>query len=87
MTDSLFSCSNRTGSLSWAPANDNRTPSQPTADENASGPSTWNTDRMGISRHTVHTHAKNVYHKLYASGRTQVIRKAKLSGLLDPQAE
>jgi DNA-binding CsgD family transcriptional regulator len=44
-------------------------------------------ERMGISRHTVHTHAKNIYHKLHASGRTQAIRTAKLSGLLDPPAE
>jgi len=44
-------------------------------------------DRMGISRHTVHTHAKNIYDKLHASGRAQAIRKAKLSGLLDPPAE
>jgi DNA-binding CsgD family transcriptional regulator len=42
---------------------------------------------MGISRHTVHTHAKNIYHKLHASGRTQAIRTAKLSGLLDPPAD
>ena len=44
-------------------------------------------ERMGISRHTVHTHAKNIYHKLHASGRTQAIRTAKLSGLLDPPAD
>jgi DNA-binding NarL/FixJ family response regulator len=41
-------------------------------------------DQMGISRHTVHSHAKKIYGKLHASGRTQAIRKAKLSGLLDP---
>ena len=41
-------------------------------------------ERMGISRHTVHSHAKKIYDKLHASGRTQAIRKAKLSGLLDP---
>lgn len=39
---------------------------------------------MGISRHTVHSHAKKIYDKLHARGRTQAIRKAKLSGLLDP---
>jgi DNA-binding NarL/FixJ family response regulator len=44
-------------------------------------------ERMGISRHTVHTHAKNIYQKLHASGRTQAIRTAKLSGLLDPPAD
>jgi DNA-binding NarL/FixJ family response regulator len=44
-------------------------------------------DRMGISRHTVHTHAKNIYDKLHARGRAQAIRKAKLSGLLDPPEE
>ena len=37
-----------------------------------------------ISRHTVHSHAKKIYDKLHARGRTQAIRKAKLSGLLDP---
>lgn len=41
-------------------------------------------DRMGISRHTVHSHAKKIYDKLHARGRTQAIRNAKLSGLLDP---
>ena len=44
-------------------------------------------DRMGISRHTVHSHAKKIYDKLHAHGRTQAIRTAKLSGLLDPPAE
>ena len=44
-------------------------------------------DRMGISRHTVHSHAKKIYDKLHAHGRTQAIRTAKLSGLLDPLAE
>jgi DNA-binding NarL/FixJ family response regulator len=44
-------------------------------------------DRMGISRHTVHSHAKKIYDKLHARGRAQAIRKAKLSGLLDPPAE
>jgi len=44
-------------------------------------------DRMGISRHTVHTHAKNIYDKLHARGCAQAIRKAKLSGPLDPPAE
>ena len=44
-------------------------------------------DRMGISRHTVHSHAKKIYDKLHAHGRTQAIRKARLSGLLDPPAE
>ena len=41
-------------------------------------------DRMGISRHTVHTHAKKIYDKLHARGRTQAIRTARLSGMLDP---
>jgi DNA-binding NarL/FixJ family response regulator len=41
-------------------------------------------DRLGISRHTVHTHAKKIYDKLHARGRTQAIRTAKLSGMLDP---
>ena len=41
-------------------------------------------DQVGISRHTVHTHAKNIYDKLHAGGRTQAILKAKLSGLPDP---
>ena len=44
-------------------------------------------DRLGISRHTVHSHAKKIYDKLHAHGRTQAIRTAKLSGLLDPPAE
>jgi two-component system NarL family response regulator len=44
-------------------------------------------DRMGISRHTVHSHAKKIYDKLHARGSGQAIRKAKLSGLLDPPAE
>jgi DNA-binding NarL/FixJ family response regulator len=44
-------------------------------------------NRMGISRHTVHTHAKKIYDKLHAHGRTQAVRTAKLSGLLDPPAE
>jgi len=29
-------------------------------------------------------HAKNIYDKLHANGRTQAIRRAKLSGLFDP---
>jgi DNA-binding NarL/FixJ family response regulator len=41
-------------------------------------------DRLGISRHTVHTHAKKIYEKLHARGPAQAIRKAKVSGLLDP---
>jgi len=41
-------------------------------------------DQLGISRHTVHSHAKNIYDKLHAGGRTQAIRKAKLTGLFDP---
>ena len=44
-------------------------------------------DRMGISRHTVHSHAKKIYDKLHANGCAQAIRKATLSGLLDPPAE
>lgn len=44
-------------------------------------------DRLGISRHTVHSHAKKIYDKLHAHGRTQAVRTAKLSGLLDPPAE
>jgi len=44
-------------------------------------------DRMGISRHTVHSHAKKIYDKLHAHGRTQAIRTAKLSGLFDPPAD
>ena len=43
-------------------------------------------NRLGISRHTVHSHAKKIYDKLHARGRTQAIRKAKLSGLFDPPA-
>jgi len=44
-------------------------------------------DRMGISRHTVHSHAKKIYDKPHANGCAQAIRKATLSGLLDPPAE
>ena len=44
-------------------------------------------EQLGISRHTVHSHAKKIYDKLHASSRTQAIRTAKLSGLLDPPAE
>ncbi len=44
-------------------------------------------ERMGISRHTVHTHAKKIYDKLHARGRTQAVRTAKLSGMLDPPVE
>lgn len=43
--------------------------------------------RMGISRHTVHTHAKKIYDKLHARGRTQAIRTAKLNGLLDSPSQ
>ena len=41
-------------------------------------------ERMGISRHTVHSHAKKIYDKLHASGRIQAVRKARISGMLDP---
>jgi len=41
-------------------------------------------NRMGISRHTVHSHVKKIYDKLHSRGSAQAIRKAKLSGLLDP---
>jgi DNA-binding NarL/FixJ family response regulator len=41
-------------------------------------------DRLGISRHTVHSHAKKIYDKLHARGRTQAVRKARLSGMFDP---
>jgi len=41
-------------------------------------------DRMGISRHTVHSHAKKIYDKLHARGRAQAVRMARLSGMLDP---
>ena len=41
-------------------------------------------DKMGISRHTVHSHAKKIYDKLHARGRSQAVRKARLSGLFDP---
>lgn len=43
--------------------------------------------RLGISRHTVHTHAKTIYGKLHAHGREQAIRTARLSGVLDSAAE
>ena len=41
-------------------------------------------DKMGISRHTVHSHAKKIYDKLHARGRSQAVRMARLSGMLDP---
>jgi two-component system NarL family response regulator len=41
-------------------------------------------ESMGISRHTVHSHAKKIYDKLHASGRTQAVRRARLSGMFDP---
>lgn len=44
-------------------------------------------ERMGISRHTVHSHAKKIYDKLHARGSAQAIRQAKLSGFLDPPGE
>ena len=44
-------------------------------------------DRMGISRHTVHSHAKKIYGKLHARGAVQAIRRARLNGLLDPPAD
>lgn len=43
--------------------------------------------RMGISRHTVHTHVKTIYDKLHARGRDQAVRTAKITGVLDPSPE
>lgn len=37
---------------------------------------------LGISPHTVHTHIKNVYEKVHARGRADVLRKARNLGAL-----
>lgn len=39
-------------------------------------------DELSISRNTVHTHIKNIYEKLQASGREDALRKAKYKSLL-----
>ena len=39
-------------------------------------------ERIDISRHTVHTHIKNIYKKLKASCRKDAIQKARRNGLL-----
>jgi len=39
-------------------------------------------EELGISRNTVHTHIKNIYEKLQASGREDALRKAKYKSLL-----
>lgn len=39
-------------------------------------------EKLGISRHTVHTHIKNIYGKLHASGRSDALRIAANLGYL-----
>jgi len=39
-------------------------------------------DELAISRNTVHTHIKNIYEKLQASGREDAIRKAKYKSII-----
>lgn len=39
-------------------------------------------EEVDISHHTVHTHVKNIYKKLKASGRKDAIQKARRNGLL-----
>ncbi len=43
-------------------------------------------ERLGISRHTVHTHIKNIYGKLHATGRRHALRRAKMLGYLEDPA-
>ena len=37
---------------------------------------------MGISRHTVHTHIRNIYGKLHVNSRKQALRQALSRGYL-----
>lgn len=39
-------------------------------------------DELDISKNTVHTHIKNIYEKLQASGREDAIRKAKYKAII-----
>jgi LuxR family maltose regulon positive regulatory protein len=41
-------------------------------------------DRLGISRHTVKTHAMSIYGKLEASSRGEAVERAIELGLLEP---